>query len=250
MEYFKNELCVTYKELTSGNDPVIGYDALKKNITRGNIRTAGRGGGEGSYALIIYSSLPEKYKRRFVERNGDPETILKKQVMRERVRTDEKARTFYEDYRYEMNGVETGLSDKLKAEYTLNASVLNALIRDLDDKDMLRRALNNSRATLWEAVLATSESLRDIYGHTLPNNLARLREKINHYRKEGYASLISGKVGNKNTVKITPEMSRQLIALRRSRVPVYTYTRIFEEINRIALEKGWKPLRSRRSMIQ
>ena len=250
MEYFENELCVTYEELTSGNDPVISGTPLRQNLKRGNIRRAQRGGGEGSYALIIYSSLPEKYKIRFVERKGDPEQILKQQRMRDRVKTDDKARSFYEDYRYEMNGVETGLSDKLKAEYTLNASVLNALIYDLEDKTTSRKMLGNSLATLWENVAATSENLRDIYHHTLPENQARLREKIRRYKKEGYISLISGKVGNKSTVKIIPEMGRQLIALRRSRVPVYNYAQIFDEINRIALEKDWKPLKSKRSMVQ
>lgn len=250
MEYFENELCITYEELTSGNDPVISGATLRQNIKRGNIRRAQRGGGEGSYALIIYSSLPEKYKIRFVERKGDPEQILKQQRMRDRVKTDDKARSFYEDYRYEMNGVETGLSDKLKAEYTLNASVLNALIYDLEDKTTSRKMLGNSLATLWENVAATSENLRDIYHHTLPENQARLREKIRRYKKEGYISLISGKVGNKSTVKIIPEMGRQLIALRRSRVPVYNYAQIFDEINRIALEKDWKPLKSKRSMVQ
>ena len=200
--------------------------------------------------MIIYSSLPEKYKIRFVERKGDPEQILKQQRMRDRVKTDDKARSFYEDYRYEMNGVETGLSDKLKTEYTLNASVLNALIYDLEDKTTSRKMLGNSLATLWENVAATSENLRDIYHHTLPENQARLREKIRRYKKEGYISLISGKVGNKSTVKIIPEMGRQLIALRRSRVPVYNYAQIFDEINRIALEKDWKPLKSKRSMVQ
>ena len=71
MEYFENELCVTYEELTSGDDPVIKYNTLKSNIARGNIRTAHRGGGEGSYALIIYSSLREKYKIRFVAKYGN-----------------------------------------------------------------------------------------------------------------------------------------------------------------------------------
>lgn len=250
MEYFENELCVTYEELTSGNDPVIKFYTLSSNITRKRIRTAQRGGGEGSYALIIYSSLPEKYKVRFVAKYGDPEQILKQQRMRDRVKTDDKARSFYGDYRYEMNGVETGLSDKLKAEYTLNASALNALIYDLEDKTTSRKMLGNSLATLWENVAATSENLRDIYHHTLPENQARLREKIRRYKKEGYISLISGKVGNKSTVKIIPEMGRQLIALRRSCVPVYNYAQIFDEINRIALEKDWKPLKSKRSMVQ
>lgn len=250
MEYFENKLCVTYEELTSGDDPVIKYNTLRDYIVKKKILTAKRGGGEGSYALIIYSSLREKYKVRFVAKYGDPEQILKEQRMRDRVKTDDKARAFYEDYRYEMNGVETGLSDKLKAEYTLNASVLNALVIDLEVKTRDRKMYGNSLNTVWENVAATSENLREIYQHTLPENLARLKEKISRYKKESYASLISGKVGNKSTVKITPEMGRQLVALRRSRVPVYNYTQIFDEINRIALEKGWKPLKSKRSMVQ
>ena len=248
MKYLDNELCVTYEELTSGDDPVIRYNTLRSNITRGNIRTAHRGGGEGSHALIVYSSLPEKYKARFVAKYGDPVELLKQQRMRDRVKTDEKARDFYEDYRYEMNGVETSLSEKLKAEYTLNASVLNALVDDLVDKTTRRKMYNNSLSTVWECVAATSENLRKIYGHTLPENLARLREKINRYKKEGYISLISGKVGNASTLKITKEAGNYLIALKRSRVPVYTDTRIFDEYNRVAPEKEWKPLKSKRSL--
>ena len=95
MEYFENELCVTYEELTSGDDPVIKYSTLNSNITRKRIRTAKRGGGEGSCALIIYSSLPEKYKARYVAKYGDPVEALKLQRMRNRVKIDEKAREFY-----------------------------------------------------------------------------------------------------------------------------------------------------------
>lgn len=196
MEYFNNEICVTYEELTSGDNPIMKFSTLNSNITRGRIRVVRRGGGEGGYALIAYSSLPEKYKARFVSKYGDPVEILKEQRMRDRVKTDEKARAFYEGYRYEMNGVETSLSDKLIAEYTLNASVLNALVHDLEDKITNRKMLGNSPATAWECVAATSENLREIYGHTLPENPSRLREKINRYKKEGYISLISGKVGN------------------------------------------------------
>lgn len=250
MEYHDKILCVTYAELTAEPNPIIKFYTLNKNITRGNIKTVDRGGGEGSYALIAYSSLPEKYKTRFVAKYGEPEQALIKQLMRDMVKTDEAARKFYEDYIYDMNGAETHLSPKLIEEYTLNASVLNALVADFGAKSMNRNALNNNRSTLWEAVLATSENLREAYGHTLPNSLSRLKEKIAKYRKGSYASLISGKVGNKSTVKITPEMGHRLIALKRSRVPVYNDTQIFEEINRIAGELGWKPLKSKRSMVQ
>lgn len=248
MKYLDNELCVTYEELTSGDDPVMKYYTLLKAVVRGRIRTAQRGGGEGSHALIIYSSLPEKYKIRFVAKYGDPAELLKQQRMRDRVKIDDKARTFFEDYRYEMNGVETSLSDKLKAEYTLNASVLNALVIDLEVKTRDRKMYGNSLGSVWENVAATSENLRKIYHHTLPENLVRLKEKISRYKKESYASLISGKVGNASSLKITEEAGRFLIALKRSRVPVYTDSRIFEEYNRVAPEKGWKELKSKRSL--
>ena len=35
MEYFENELCVTYEELTSGDDPIISGATLRQNIKRG-----------------------------------------------------------------------------------------------------------------------------------------------------------------------------------------------------------------------
>lgn len=248
MEYFENELCVTYEELTSGDDPVIRYNTLRRYIAMGKIKTAKRGGGEGSYARVIYSSLPEKYKARYVAKYGDPVEALKLQRMRNRVKIDEKAREFYEAFKYDMNGVQTGLSKKLIAEYTLNASVLNTLVCDLEDKTTNRKMLGNSLNTLWECVAATSENLRKIYGHTLPENLARLRGKIRCYKLQGYPSLISGKVGNASTLKITEEAGRFLIALKRSRVPVYTDSRIFEEYNRVAPERGWKELKSKRSL--
>lgn len=250
MEYYQKILCVTYEELTSGTDPVIQYNTLKSNIRRGNISVVHRGGGEGNRALIVYSSLRDKYQARFVAKYGDPEEILKRQRMTDMVKTDDKAREFYEAYTYDLNGTPTPLSDKLKAEYTLNASVLNALVADLEDKGLLIRLHNNCRRDLWETVAANSENLRELYGHTLPANPVRLREKMRQYRKEGYAALISGKLGNKSTLKITPEAGAFLVALKRSRVPVYTDAQLFAEYNRVAPERGWKPLKSLNSVTQ
>lgn len=250
MEYYQKILCVTYGELTDGTDPIIRYNTLKSNIRRGNISVIHRGGGEGNCALIVYSSLQDKYKARFVAKYGDPEEVLKQQRMRDMVKTDDKARAYYEAYTYDLNGTPTPLSDKLKAEYTLNASVLNALAADLEDKGLLIRLHNNCRRDLWETIAANSENLRDLYGHTLPANPVRLREKICQYRKEGYAALLSGKLGNKSTLKITPEAGAFLVALKHSRVPVYTNAQLFAEYNRVAPERGWKPLKSLNSVTQ
>lgn len=251
MEYRDNVICVTREELTYGNDPIIKDGTFRSLQARKQLRVVHRGGGEGNRALIVYSSLPEKYRARFEALKGDPAEILKQQElqMKTRIKTDEAARTFYEDYRYEMGGMETSLSDKLKAEYTLNASVLGRLIADMDRRAAKARALNNRRTDLWDILLAESEQYREEYGHTLPANLSRLKAKIRDFRRDGYAALISGKVGNVTAVKITQEAGEWLIAHKRSRTPVYTDARLFEAFNQVAPFRGWKPLKSIRSMV-
>lgn len=72
MEYYNKILCVTYEELTSGDDPVIKPNTLFSNVRRKNIQCLSRGGGEGGRALYAYSSLPPKYQQRFVAKYGEP----------------------------------------------------------------------------------------------------------------------------------------------------------------------------------
>lgn len=132
MEYYKKTLCVTYQELTCGDDPVITRGALDKQLQRGTIERSHRGGGEGSRAQIIYSSLPDKYQKRFVAKYGDPEQKLIREMIMSKVKKDENAELFFEEYRYDKNGEQVPLPERIQAEYVWNASVLNALISELD----------------------------------------------------------------------------------------------------------------------
>ncbi|MCI7614786.1 MAG: kinase [Bacteroidales bacterium] len=250
MEYYKKILCVSYEELTGGDDPVVKQGTFKSLRHRGHVSMALRGGGEGREALIVYASLPEKYKARFVAKYGDPAEVLKKEQMKRQMVIDMAAREWYEAFEYDLNGVRTHLDSRLIDEYVLNASVLNALIAEMNDRVALSKALNNKRGDLWATVVATCERLREVHGHTLPANASRLRGKMADYRRDGYAALVSGKIGNRNTAKITEEAGRQIIALKRSRVPVLTDAQILTEFNRIAALKGWKPLKSERSLRQ
>ena len=246
MEYYKKILCVSYEELLD----IMPEGTLKSLLSRNKIQRARRGGGEGMSVLIIYASLPDKYKIKFEAIKGNPVELLKQEQMKKQLVIDTKARDWYEQFEYDLNGVQTHLDERLIDEYTLNASVLNVLISEQNDRISLSKALNNKRGDLWEILIATCEQLRDIHGHTLPTNASRLRGKIADYKREGYASLISKKIGNRNTTKITEEAGRQIIALKRSRITVLTDAQIFEEFNRIAENKGWKPLKSERSLRQ
>ena len=247
MEYYKKTLCVTYQELTCGDDPVITRGALDKQLQRGTIERSHRGGGEGGYALYIYSSLPDKYQKRFVAKYGDPEQKLIREMIMSKVKKDENAELFFEEYRYDKNGEQVPLPERIQAEYVWNASVLNALISELDTLRPKRNMLGGSR-NVWETLLARVEEWREEYAHTLPGSEGRLKSLVNQYRPQNYAVLVSGKYGNSNTLKIEEEAGRYLVALKRSRVPVYTDMQIFEEYNRVAPERGWKPLKSPRSL--
>ena len=245
MEFYKRILCVTFEELTGGDNPVITPATLRQNIKRGNIQCARQGKGEGNYALYVYSSLPTKYKMKFEAKYGKPEEVLKAQELKDTVRMDDEARDFYEAFEYDLNGVQTRLSEKLVSEYTVNASVLKMLQDRMNELVSTTHALGGGRRSdLWDIIFCQSEKLREVTGHTLPKNLARLKDKINRFKKDGYSSVISGKVGNKNTLKITEEAGRRLIALKRSRVPVLTDHQIFDTFNSEAEDKGWKPLKS------
>ena len=113
MEYFNKILCVTYAELTGGNDAVIKAATLRQNMSRGNIVSVHRGGGEGGQALYAWSSIPQKYKARYMERYGDPEQRMKEAMMRDRIKLDSEAREFFENFTYEKNGKQEHLTEKL-----------------------------------------------------------------------------------------------------------------------------------------
>ncbi len=244
MEYFDNILCVTYKELLD----IMPKGTLNSQLSREKLDVVSRGGGENNPALYAYSSLPEKYKKRWVERHGEPEKQMREEIIRNIVKRDEKAENFFEEYRYDKNGELVALPEDVKKEYTWNASVLNALMEEFKRLSSSNNKLTGFRRNLWELLLVTSEEWRPVYGHSLPGSVGRLKALINKFRPDNYSVLVSGKYGNSNTLKIDEEPGRFLVALKRSRVPVYTDMQIFEEYNRVAPARGWKALKSPRSL--
>jgi len=234
-------------ELTRSDDgeAVMSRSAYDHLVTRGRVNVLRPGKGLGSYALIEYHSLPERFRLRFEAKYGNPEKIMKQEDMP--LAADSEAQKYYHEYLLP-NGEH--LPEDKQTEYTLNARVLNALREMRGTQKAMRRAYNNNTPVIWSNIFATAEELRKAYGHTLPKSEARLRDKLRQYTKEGYACLVSGKFCNANTLKITKAAGRQIVALRRCRVPVYTTKQLFEEFNRIAERRGWKRLASQSSLVQ
>lgn len=245
MEYYNKILCVTFAELTGGRDPVMKANTLKCNVQRSNIACARRGGGEGTQALYVWSSIPEKYRRRFVATYGDPEEKMREAMTKASIKIDAKAREYYEAYTYmDKDGQERHLTEKMIEEYTINASVLVELEKMAARRQAIRSSLNAPMSGAWDLILDSSERMRESYGHTLPGTLARLKTRLKAWKADGYQSVVSGKLGNSSALKITGDFLKLIVALKRSKVPVYTDAQLFEKANEIAEERGWKPIRS------
>lgn len=245
MEYYNKILCVTFAELTGGRDPVMKANTLKCNVQRCNIACARRGGGEGTQALYVWSSIPEKYRRRFVATYGDPEEKMREAMTKASIKIDAKAREYYEAYTYmDKDGQERHLTEKMIEEYTINASVLGELEKMAARRQAIRSSLNAPMSGAWDLILDSSERMRESYGHTLPGTLARLKTRLKAWKADGYQSVVSGKLGNSSALKITGDFLKLIVALKRSKVPVYTDAQLFEKANEIAEARGWKPIRS------
>jgi hypothetical protein len=168
MEYYNGIMCVTYRELASSEngEPVIKRCTLNQNIVRGNIQCLKRGGGEGSCALIVYNSLPEKYRKRYEKKNGGtPEEIHKRKAMKDKaiINIDPDAEKFFtEVFKYDLNGIQTTLDVTLAREYTVNASVLKMLLRR--KKELYSSMLENQIRT-GNGVENIAEGMNAALGH-------------------------------------------------------------------------------------
>lgn len=247
MEYLGNIIAVTVEDLTRASDgAAVMTRANYNNLVNRKVITVLRPGkGLGHPALIEYASLPQRFKDSFEAKYGKPEKILGRE--REGLKLDEGARNFYADYRLEDG---TSLKSDKQEEYTINASVLQYLV-ELENTQRSRRHMSgNSTPVNWDGIYDQCERLRDEYCHTLPKSTARLRDKIREYRRDGYRCLVSGKLSNSNSTKITAEAGRYIIALKRSRVPVYNTQQLFDKFNEEAETRGFKPLQSINTLVQ
>ena len=242
MERYKGIICVTVPELTRSDDgePVMTLGNYKNLQQRGRISIARPGKGLGSYALVEFDSIPARFKERFEQKYGNPQEIMDER-RQDGLPQDQDAQRYYFDHVLPDG---ERLPEPKQEEYTLNARVLNVLQGMYNRQKAQRRLANNNTPVIWSNIFKESEKLRESFGHTLPRSEARLRDKLREYGRKGYACLVSGKFGNGNAVKVTKAGIRQIVALRRSRNPIYTLHQMFDEYNRIAGRKGWDALKS------
>lgn len=237
--YWDNDIfIVDLKDLTRTDDgpAIIAYDALAKLTQRGKA-TRLRRGCRKTPALFDYASLPSEYKAAFIAKYGDPAQLKIREKMEFKI--DQKARDYFYD---EENGIPSNLAE----EYTVKASVLG-ILSGMKARMEASRRTSGSGGIAWDAILERSEELRKVCGHTLPKS-RRLADLIRQFDREGYVCLVSKKLGNSNSRVITEEMGRMIIALKRSKTPVYSDEMIRREVNRAGATKDWKEVKSKASI--
>ena len=206
MEYYGNTLCISAPELFEHG--IMSQSNYKAMAARERINVVRRGGGSsGSCALIAVDSLPTKYREKVEAQFPDGPEVRLEGWVTSHYQTDQGAMAFFHDRR------KTGLDltpEKVQ-EYVVNASVLNTCIALYDRASAYRKLMGETYD--WKMMAKVVEVLKDKYHHTLPASMLRFKQKVNQYRKGGYAALISGKFGNQNTRKVDMKLERLVLGL-------------------------------------
>ncbi len=204
MEYYNNILCIPVRELLE----VMSASNYRQLAARGKLQVARRG-CRGRCALVVFDSLPDKYRAAARERYPQGGIMQLQKWFRDNYTLDAEARTFFSRFRFD-NG--DPLPAGKIAEYTVNASVIRAVQRLMANARALRQAQLDGRVQ-WSEMAAAVAYFRQEYGHTLPESALRFRKKVAEFARTGYGSLISGKFRNQNSRKVNHKIERLILSL-------------------------------------
>lgn len=194
-EYHNEKLGVIARCLYTGDDAmrdeqgnvrsiqVIGIRGLRHRIESGSVKRL-RMQGPGSPMLVEYLYLPPVWQRMLIEMFGKPAKQVQKGWFERLYFRDLKAFDFFLGFKFPDN---TPIQSDLKIEeYTLNASVLATVERMYNNRYNYRKSMGGGVADIWGIIGAECNRFRDVEAHTLPENTASLRRKLNEWKKTGY----------------------------------------------------------------
>ncbi len=206
MEYYGDRLCISMRDLVAGG--IMTEPNYKQLAARGRFDVVRRGGGAaGCYALVAVDSLPQRYQDKVKEVYPGGAQARLEGWIKSNYEVDQQATAFF--FSKEKCGV--ALPREKAQEYITNASVLNTCIK-LYERAATAQKLFGGKYD-WSMMAATIEILRKHFGHTLPASTLRFRKKVNDYKANGYACLISGKFGNQCARKVDHKTERLILGI-------------------------------------
>jgi hypothetical protein len=203
-EYYKGKLGVQGRFLFSGENAhpesleLITENGFNSKISRGNIVRL-RTGCLNTPMLVWFDTLPTRWQELLVNVWGEAQKVRQQLTIEKNFVRDMEAFNFFSFYKFDD---QTSLSREKVDEYTLNASVLNAIGKTYDQRRRARKELRGRVFDVWQLVTSDSNLLKESTGHTLPENERRLREKFNAYKKNGYTELIHKGHRQTNALKV------------------------------------------------
>lgn len=239
MEYYGKILCISYNDLTYDDRPVmvngkadysrsrtlkgvhpstlseeelapiLSVPNYKKLAAKKEINVVRPGKGLGSYALVEIATMPLRFQERIKLKYGDMKEDVIRNWLGSHYHIDAKAREFYTRFRFD-NG--DALPPEHIQEYTVNASVIEAVMRAMEDATFMRKAMKAGPVNWGELAGAVSYYQAE-FGHTLPVSSNRFKKRVNDFKANGYESLISRKFMNQNRRKVTYDIERLLLSI-------------------------------------
>ena len=229
MEYYGKILCISYNDLTYDDRPVMvngkadysrsrtlkgvhpstlseeelapimSIPNYKKLAAKEKINVVRSGRGLGGYVLVEIATMPLRFQERIKLKYGDMKEDVIRNWLGSHYHIDAKAREFYTRFRFD-NG--DTLPPEHIQEYTVNASVIEAVMRAMEDATFMRKAMKAGPVNWGELAGAVSYYQAE-FGHTLPVSSNRFKKRVNDFKANGYESLISRKFMNQNRRKVT-----------------------------------------------
>ena len=189
--------------------PIMSVPNYKKLAARKEINVVRPGKGLGSYALVEIATIPLRFQERIKLKYGDMKEDVIRNWLGSHYHIDAKAREFYTRFRFD-NG--DALPPEHIQEYTVNASVIEAVMRAMEDATFMRKAMKAGPVN-WGELAGAISYYQAEFGHTLPVSVNRFKKRVNDFKVNGYESLISRKFMNQNRRKVTYDIERLLLSI-------------------------------------
>lgn len=239
MEYYGKILCISYNDLTYDDRPVMvngkadysrsrtlkgvhpstlseeelapimSIPNYKKLAAKEKINVVRSGRGLGGYVLVEIATMPLRFQERIKLKYGDMKEDVIRNWVGSHYHIDAKAREFYTRFRFD-NG--DTLPPEHIQEYTVNASVIEAVMRAMEDATFMRKAMKAGPVN-WGELAGAISYYQAEFGHTLPVSSNRFKKRVNDFKANGYESLISRKFMNQNRRKVTYDIERLLLSI-------------------------------------
>lgn len=239
MEYYGKILCISYNDLTYDDRPVMvngkadysrsrtlkgvhpstlseeelapimSIPNYKKLAAKEKINVVRAGRGLGGYVLVEIATMPLRFQERIKLKYGDMKEDVIRNWLGSHYHIDAKAREFYTRFRFD-NG--DALPPEHIQEYTVNASVIEAVMRAMEDATFMRKAMKAGPVN-WGELAGAISYYQAEFGHTLPVSSNRFKKRVNDFKANGYESLISRKFMNQNRRKVTYDIERLLLSI-------------------------------------